>query len=389
MLMSSYRITLEKGAIVYRAGDIATSAYLIVSGCIDISMCRDGTQVLVARLGQGELFGEMELIDGHARRLTAVASAISALHLINRAQISERLENADPIVRALLHRQLSRFRVALELLESGTRVDENDQHSDAPAVQANAKLHLEAQLREALEQGDMQVLWQPIAEITTGRVVGYEALMRWPHRELGELMPKQFIALAEETSLIVALGDYALQQVCAALRTLADRACSPMPYIALNVSGRALSSAAFVDRIIACATAHRIETAWIRLEVTESVFLDYHQVEELIQRCHAVNIRVAVDDFGTEYSNFSHLHRLAFDTVKLEQTFTQELDQARCVAIVRAIIAVARALSVDVIAEGVETETQLEQLRELGCEYVQGFLIGRPLTFDELLARAK
>jgi len=384
--MSSYRITFEKGAIVYRIGDIPTSAFLIISGCIDISMRSNGTQLLVARLDPGEMFGEMELIDGHARRLTAVASTTSTLHLINREQISERLENADPIVRALLHRQLLRFRIALELLESGTLVEGSYQAPYGRAVEAIAKLRLEAQLREALEQGHMEVLWQPIGEINTGHVVGYEALMRWPHAELGNLMPKQFIALAEETSLIVVLGDYALQRVCIALRALADIGCSPMPYIALNVSGRALSSAAFVDRIIASAAIHGIDTAWIRLEVTESVFLDYHQIEELIQRCHGVNIRVAVDDFGTEYSNFSHLHRLAFDTIKLEQNFTQDLEKPRCLAMVQAIIAVARAIGTDIVAEGVETDTQLKQLRQLGCDYAQGFLIGKPLTSTELLA---
>ena len=140
--MSSYRITFEKGAIVYRIGDIPTSAFLIISGCIDISMRSNGTQLLVARLDPGEMFGEMELIDGHARRLTAVASTTSTLHLINREQISERLENADPIVRALLHRQLLRFRIALELLESGTLVEGSYQAPYGRAVEAIAKLRL-------------------------------------------------------------------------------------------------------------------------------------------------------------------------------------------------------------------------------------------------------
>jgi len=385
--MSSYRRTFEKDAEVYVPGDTPSGAFLLVSGSVEISIRRDGIQIPVATLCRGEMFGEMELIDGATRRMTAIAATDCVLQIIKREQIVERLDNADPIVRALLQRQLSRFRVALELLESGVISDRGDIGPSAPVVtSAIAKLRLEAQLREALEQGHMEVLWQPIGAIADGRVVGYEALMRWPHAELGNLMPKQFIALAEETSLIVVLGDYALQRVCIALRALADIGCSPMPYIALNVSGRALSSAAFVDRIIASAAIHGIDTAWIRLEVTESVFLDYHQIEELIQRCHAVNIRVAVDDFGTEYSNFSHLHRLAFDTIKLEQNFTQDLHQPRCLAMVRAIIAVARAIGTDIVAEGVETDAQLQELRQLGCDYAQGFLIGKPLTSTELLA---
>lgn len=385
--MTDYRYAFAAGSIVYCAGDTQADAFLILSGSIEILMGRDGAQIPVATLSSGEMFGEMELIDGATRRMTAIAATDCVLQIIKREQIVERLDNTDPIVRALLHRQLLRFRTALELLESGVIVDPRDIYSSASVVTSGiAKLLLEAQLREALEQGHMEVLWQPIGEINTGHVVGYEALMRWPHAELGNLMPKQFIALAEETSLIVVLGDYALQRVCIALRALADIGCSPMPYIALNVSGRALSSAAFVDRIIASAAIHGIDTAWIRLEVTESVFLDYHQIEELIQRCHGVNIRVAVDDFGTEYSNFSHLHRLAFDTIKLEQNFTQDLEKPRCLAMVQAIIAVARAIGTDIVAEGVETDTQLKQLRQLGCDYAQGFLIGKPLTSTELLA---
>lgn len=385
--MDMHRITRMSGESIYRPGDLPAHAFLIVSGSVEISLRHDGVQVCVARLGNGEMFGEMELTDGGMRRLTAIAATDCVLQIIKREQIVERLDNTDPIVRELLQRQLSCFRFALELLESDVIADPVRADPSASVVtSAVAKLRLEAQLREALGQGDMEVLLQPIGKINTGQVVGYEALMRWPHSELGDLMPKQFIALAEETSLIVALGDYALQQVCIALRALADRACSPMPYIALNVSGRALSSAAFVDRIIASAARHGIETAWIRLEVTESVFLDYHQIEELIRRCHAVNIRVAVDDFGTEYSNFSHLHRLAFDTIKLEQNFTHDLDQPRCLAMVQAIIAVARAINADIVAEGVETDAQLQQLRQLGCDYAQGFLIGKPLTSTELFA---
>ncbi|QBB71992.1 EAL domain-containing protein [Pseudolysobacter antarcticus] len=385
--MSSYRKTLEKGAKAYRCGDMPLDAFLIVSGSVEISIRRDGVQIPVVTLSSGEMFGEMELIDGGMRRLTASAMTDCVLQIIKREQIVERLDNTDPIVRALLQRQLSRFRVALELIESDVIADTGHTDPSASVVtSAIAKLRLEAQLREALEQGVLEILWQPIGAIADGRIVGYEALMRWPHVDLGDLMPKQFIALAEETSLIVVLGDYALQRVCIALRALADCGCSPMPYIALNVSGRALSSAVFVDQIIASAVRHGIDTAWIRLEVTESVFLDYHQIEELIQRCHAVNIRVAVDDFGTEYSNFSHLHRLAFDTIKLEQNFTHDLDQPRCLAMVQAIIAVARAIDADIVAEGVETDAQLQQLRQLGCDYAQGFLIGKPLTSTELLA---
>ncbi len=331
------------------------------------------------------LVGEMAVLDDAPRAATATALSDCVLTPVDRRQFAERLEDADPVVRALLFSQLARYRSALATLTAGgapMSIEETTPAGDAE--HAHDKIRLESQLREALELHRLDVLLQPIWNIAESRVAGYEALTRWQHPERGAVSPAEFIALAEETSLIVPVGDYVLDEVCAALRRFAD--AGHVAFVALNVSGRQLQDATFVERVLARARAHAIAPSQIKLEITESLVLDYAQVSKLIDHCHAVGVRVALDDFGTGYSNLGHLHKLKFDTLKLDQGFVRQLDDARCMAVVRAVVGMARALRCDIVAEGVETQTQLTQLTALDCDFAQGYLIGRPQTVSDALA---
>jgi EAL domain-containing protein (putative c-di-GMP-specific phosphodiesterase class I) len=152
------------------------------------------------------------------------------------------------------------------------------------------------------------------------------------------------------------------------------------------VSGRQVGDAEYVARILAQLRAHDVAPAQLKLEITESLVLDYGQIATLIESAHKAGMQVALDDFGTGYSNLGHLHKLAFDTIKIDQGFIRQLEDPRCLAIVRAVIGMAGALGCDVVAEGVETPAHLAQLKLLGCQYAQGWLIGKPLTVDDALA---
>ena len=180
------------------------------------------------------------------------------------------------------------------------------------------------------------------------------------------------------------VGEYVLREVCAALSRLdgagADR------FIAVNVSGRQLGDDAFIRRLLDTLAEYRASPQRLKIEVTESLVLDYDQVARFIGHCRAAGMRVALDDFGTGYSNLGHLHRLHFDTIKLDQGFIRQMDDPRCLAIVRAIVGMAQSLECDMVAEGVETPEQLLQLRTLGCQFAQGWLVGKPLPMGEALA---
>ena len=178
-----------------------------------------------------------------------------------------------------------------------------------------------------------------------------------------------------------------LREVCRALQRFSDLPDDEQPFIALNVSGRQLEDANFVARVHAQLRVHNVSPAHLKLEITESLILDYAKVVLLIAHSHRVGIKVALDDFGTGYSSLGHLHKLAFDTLKLDQGFIRQLDDPRCMAIVSAVVNMADALGCDIVAEGVETEKQLAQLKALGCEYAQGYLIGKPESVDDALAK--
>ena len=385
--MDTLRARFEPGQTIFREGDAPDHAYLIESGAVEITAERAGRPVVLSRLGPGDLLGEMAVIDDSPRTATAVALEPTVALVIDRGQINERLAQTDPIVRALLEGQLKRYRGALAAMQ-GKAGGTSAPVSPAPSEMAGiGKIRLESQLREALATRGLDLRLQPILAIADGHVAGYEALIRWTHPERGPVSPAEFIALAEETSLIVPVGEYVLDVACAAITALRQAQVAPLPFVAINVSARQLAEEGLIDRIVARAEAAGFHPGQIKVEITESQALNYRQVAGVIQSCHDAGIRVALDDFGTGYSNLAHLHELPFDTVKVDQAFVRHmLKQPRAMAIVRAIVEMVHGLGADVVVEGVETAQELDILAGLNCRYAQGYLIGKPQPLDEILS---
>jgi len=384
-MSSAYRIELAAGQTLFREGDAATTAFLIESGALRVTAKRNGVPMLLGDLHAGALIGEMAVLDDAPRTATAVALEPSVLTAIDRDQFGERLETADPVLRGLLLSQLARYRTVLATFAGNRAPPAGALAAQHYSGDARDKIRLESHLREAIDTHSLEMHLQPIVRIANGAVAGYEALVRWTHAEHGVVSPAEFIALAEETSLIVPIGEYVLREVCAVLRRLVAGGGDQVSFVGLNVSGRQIDDPLFVERVVGQARAQAVEPSMVKVEITESLMPDYARVEAFINRCHQAGIRVALDDFGTGYSSLSHLHRLNFDTLKLDQSFVRQLDDPRCLAIVRAIIAMTAALGCDMVAEGVETPAQLACLRELGCQFAQGYLIGKPLPVESVL----
>ncbi len=389
--MAQSRLELAPGEVVFREGDPPTSAFLIESGQIEILTVQDGEPFVLSVLGAGDLLGEMAIIDEAPRTATARALTTAALIAVDGKQLSERIEASDPIVRALLKGQLTRYRQALQSLRGqppvisissqGQRAVDGDGYDDG----AVAKIRLETQLRDAIAAHALEVRFQPIYEIAVERIAGYEALVRWTHPVRGPISPVEFIALAEETSLILPVGQYVLDRVAEALALLQQSGVKPLPFVAVNMSGRQLGELDMLGAVRETCARNGIDPRLIKIEVTESLTLDVDKVAELIRRAQAEGVMVALDDFGTGHSNLGHLHKLRFNTVKLDQGFVRQMLEApRCHSIVRAIVAMVHALEADLVAEGVETRAQLDALAEMNCRYAQGYLIGRPQTFAEM-----
>ena len=238
-----------------------------------------------------------------------------------------------------------------------------------------SRMQLEFEMREAVMCGSFALHYQPVLHLTDDRIVGFEALMRWPHPTRGMIAPDQFIPLAEETGLIVPLGAWALHEACREAASWPDHL-----RIAVNVSAIQFQQAGLEKSVMSALTTAGLAPHRLELEITESVLVqDAEAVIACLHRLRDFGVRIALDDFGTGYSSLSYLRRFPFDKIKIDRSFIREISDPSAAAIVRAVVGIAEHLGASVTAEGVETAAQLEQVRREGCCEVQGYLVSRPL----------
>jgi EAL domain-containing protein (putative c-di-GMP-specific phosphodiesterase class I) len=384
--MTAFSRHIAAGEYLFREGDPPDCAYVIDSGQIEVSTEKDGRKLVLSHLGAGDLLGEMAVLDDAPRTADALALTDCRLTEIRRDQIQQRLAEADSIIRTLMLGLLQRYRRGLSIARGLTTHSDIFANREAPTNgKATEKMRLEAQLMAALAARTLTVVYQPIYDLKLARVCGFEALIRWDHPERGPISPVEFIALAEETSLIVPVGRYVLQQSCATLARF--RPIHDDFYISVNVSARQSASMDFIDLVLEELERYSLEPRHLRLEITESLTLDYRQVSALITRCHELGLKVALDDFGTGYSCLGHLHQLDFDLVKIDQGFTRQmLDSMRVSALVCGIVSMIHAIDAEIIAEGVESQAQGKALAELGVRYLQGWLVGKPQPAERIPA---
>jgi diguanylate cyclase (GGDEF)-like protein len=254
-------------------------------------------------------------------------------------------------------------------------------------ARAKARLELETDLRHALERDELRVEYQPEVDLATGAVVGVEALLRWQHPRRGLLAPDEFIPLAEETGLILSVGEWVFREACRQARAWQAQAPEAPPLLlSVNLSAREFQCKELVEQVGVVLDETGLDPAGVRLEITESAMM--HDIETTIGALRALKqlgVQLAIDDFGTGYSSLSYLRRFPVDCVKIDRSFIAALGQDDgTAAIVSAITALARALGVDVTAEGIETAGQLAQLQALGCRRGQGYLFSRSAPSDRI-----
>jgi len=248
-------------------------------------------------------------------------------------------------------------------------------------------LHLISSLREAIDQEEFVLHYQPIMNLATGALVGAEALVRWQNPKLGLVAPGLFIATAEKSGLIVELGQWVMEEACRQMRAWQDAGAPPLT-MAVNLSPVQFRRGG-VEAVIERALKHSgLNPACLEVEVTESTLLqDADQFIQALQRIKAMGIRISIDDFGTGYSNLSYLQRFAVDKLKIDQSFVKQLTNGpQDTAIVNAIIQMAKSLQLTTNAEGVEDETTRARLAAMGCDLAQGYLFARPLPAEQFAA---
>lgn len=252
-------------------------------------------------------------------------------------------------------------------------------------ARAVALLQLETDLRRAVEREEFRLYYQPIVEFITGRIEGFEALIRWQHPERNIVSPSEFIPIAEENGLIIPIGRWVIREACRQLKQWHEQMPTDPPLtLSVNLSGKQLSRADLIDEIKAALKETGLDPSTLKLEITESVIMENaeHAVEMLLQ-LRALNVQINVDDFGTGYSSLSYLHRFPINTLKIDRSFVNRIgEQNENSEIIGTILTLARNLGMDVIAEGVETGEQLARLRALGCGHGQGYYFSVPLDND-------
>jgi diguanylate cyclase (GGDEF)-like protein len=254
---------------------------------------------------------------------------------------------------------------------------------------AVAVLQLENDLRRAIERGELRVQYQPIVALGSGRIVGFEALARWQHRQRGAVAPSEFIPLAEETGVIGSLGRWVMQEACTQMRRLqANFPREKALTLAVNISGRQVLQPDLVEQIDDTLRATGLDARSLRLEITESVLVENAAAAtRCLMRLRQLGLQLCIDDFGTGYSSLSYLHRLPIDLLKIDSSFVRTMgSDEKNRRIVETILLLGRNLGVEVVAEGVETAAQATALHRLGCGFVQGFLFSQPLDIDAAAA---
>ena len=253
----------------------------------------------------------------------------------------------------------------------------------APSMhaQAMALLRVESDLRRVIERGELRLHYQPIVSLRNGELLGFEALVRWQHATRGLVPPIEFIQVAEETGLIVPIGLWVLETACAQIA--AWQSGRPLT-VSVNLSGRQLPMPNLVGEVVAILRRTGVTPQQLKLEVTESLLIESQLAGRVLGELQALGIGLSLDDFGTGYSSLAHVHRYPFECIKIDRSFVSKLpDDKKSRDLVRSILLMAESMGLSVVAEGVETLAQAQDLLSLGCAQAQGYYFSRPVPSEQ------
>ena len=375
------------GETIFSEGDPGEWAYIIESGRVEVAVNIDGRSFPLRILTAGDVLGEMAVMDTAPRSASAKALEETVCVAISSQQILERVQDADPVVKLLVNTLLHRIRSTPQVTSSSQLNIPTGRAPQAPGEDDKVldKMRLESELRAALDNQQLRPHYQPLVNIQTQQILGFEALIRWFSPTRGHVSPGAFTSIAEETSLIIPIGQQTLEQACRDLAQFQAMSPDRILFMSINVAPRQLAEHDFLAELQIIIDRYGLQASQVKLEVTERVFMDDPVALSTLQRCRQAGFQVALDDFGTGFSSLNYLTRFEVDGFKIDRAFVQEIiTNPRTQVLLESLLTLATGLGMQTVVEGIETAEQLAVLQQSGCDIGQGYLFGKPLPFSEV-----
>lgn len=401
--MTNLSVEYEAGKVIFSEGDIGSSAYIIQEGIVVISSEIGGVHTKIATLSKGQFFGELALIDDKPRAGTARALTPVKLHAIHKDQIQSRISDQDPVSQWLLQNVLGYLRNRIDMDKTqGSNTQEGQsqttqsqlpppvQESNHTVSQDNedvfSVMKLENELKQALHDGALHLEYQPIISFKDNQCIGFEALIRWYNREAGPISPAVFMPMVEPTQLSVTIGEWQIGEICRFLAEVKSTTGKTV-FTSLNITVKQIESGRLLSLMKEQTQKYNISPSQIKFEILERAMFLGEKVNEFFEDCRIEGYSLVIDDFGTGYANFWYLNHYHFNTIKIDKLFIDNIvKEHRDKHICQSMIQLAQGLDITVTAEGIEHLEQVQLLKELNCDFGQGYLFSRPMKAQRAIA---
>ena len=383
----------KAGDIIMRQGDKGESAYIIEEGLVEILIEKpDGSSQSVGTRGGGAMIGEMSLVDKAPRSATIKVVEDCKVLEITADDFARRLSKADPVLKMTTQVILTRYR---DMLARADITGDNKNWPPPEALELNyveqsnavENIKIANDFKSALSSSDVCLHYQPIIDLQTGEIAGFEALMRWEHKEKGFISPGIFIPVIEESGLIVTASRWALREALLALKRIEHKTgLRKKLFMSVNFSSHDFASEDFVDSVYTTISESDVQPQQVHLEITERLLMGQPEnARDTLEMCRKAGMGISIDDFGTGYSSLSYLHYFPIDTLKIDRSFITDMHKKESsMALVKSIIGLGKNLGMKIIAEGAEEVEEAQALRDLGCDQCQGYYFARPASEKEI-----
>lgn len=397
MTAADQSVRIDKDQIIFHEGDTGDCAYIIEQGRVLVFITKDREEIPLSILGQGEIFGEMSLIDNQSRSASVRALEPVTLRIVTKQQVLERISTADTVVQLLMRVLLKRLRRNNLNTRGVDKISdlqiENTGVGDDKTQSALDQIKLEGQIFQAFQNKEFELYYQPIVELKSRKIIGCEALLRWKSPTHGMISPNVFIDVIENSSMVIPIGHWIINQALKDLKSLRENLIAKNKakdadefMMSINISGRQFTHSDFVHNLEDLREKNDIPTKNIKLEMTERIMMDGAIALEALHQCRNQGYAISLDDFGTGFSSLQYLTQMPISFLKVDRSFVMKvLNDSRSRAVVSAIIHLAHAMDIEIIAEGIESNEESLVLETLGAHYGQGYLFSKPIDFDNFL----